>query len=149
MLLRRYRMDLLHKQKRKGIVMNDSYFMGYKIHKNIKHFLPNTILFSNEKGNITVAMAKDALDYILSIIATRNPLVESYNTAKTVFNALKMILDNKKPARLSNADMKTAVDVLKEIANSSAKSEEEKEGNAKAAFVCKLMIDGFSGKSEQ
>lgn len=125
--------------------MKDTYFMGYKIHKNIKHFFPNSILFSNEKGHITVAMAKDALDYILSIIATQNPLAESYNTAKTVFNALKMVLDNKRPARPSNADMKTAVDVLKEIANSSAKSEEEKEGNAKAAFICKLLIDGFSG----
>ena len=129
--------------------MSNFYFMGYKIHKNTKHFLPNSILFSNEKGHITVAMAKDALDYILSIITTRNPLAESYNTAITVFNALKMILDNKKPARPSNADMKTAVDVLKEIADLSAKSEEEKEGNAKAAFVCKLLIDGFGGKSVQ
>ena len=127
--------------------MNGTYFMGYKINKNIKHFSPTSILFSNEKEYITVAMAKDALDCILSIIAARNPMVESYNTAKTVFNTLKMLLENKKTSRPSNADMKTAVDVLKEITNLSAKSEEEKERNAKVALVCKLVIDGFSGKS--
>lgn len=91
-------------------------------------------------------MAKDVLDYILSIIATRNPLVESYNTAKMVFDALKMMLENKRPSRPNNEDIKTAADVLKEIANLSAKSEEEKERNAKATLVCKL-IDGFSGNS--
>lgn len=50
--------------------MNESGFMGYKINRNIKYFLPNTVLFSNEKERITVAMIKDALDYILGIIAT-------------------------------------------------------------------------------
>lgn len=76
--------------------MNESGFMGYKINKNIKCFLPNTVLFSNEKERITVAMIKDALNYILGIIATRNPLIESYKTAKTVIGAMKMILENKK-----------------------------------------------------
>lgn len=121
--------------------MNESGFMGYKI--NIKYFLPNTVLFSNEKERITVAMIKDALDYILGIIATRNPLIEPYKTAKTVFGVLKMILENKNPSKPSKTDMKTTVDVLKEIADLSAKSELEKEQNARYAFLCKLMIDGF------
>lgn len=127
--------------------MKDAFYMGYKINRNIKHFLPTSILFSNGKEHITVAMAKDVLDYILSIIATKNPLVESYNTAKMVLDALKMMLENKRPSRPNNEDIKTAADVLKEIANLSAKSEEEKERNAKATLVCKLMIDGFSGNS--
>lgn len=92
--------------------MNESGFMGYKINRNIKYFLPNTVLFSNEKERITVAMIKDALDYILGIIATRNPLIEPYKTAKTVFGALKMILENKNPSKPSKTDMKTTVDVL-------------------------------------
>ena len=56
--------------------MNEPGFMGYKINKNVKYFLPNTVLFSNENERITVAMIKNALDYILGIIATRSPLVE-------------------------------------------------------------------------
>lgn len=123
--------------------MNECGFMGYKINKNIKCFLPNKVLFYNEKERITVAMIKDALDYILAIIAIQSPLIESYKTAKTVFGAMKMILENKKPSKPSKDDMKTAVDVLEEIANLSAKSEWEKEHNARYAFLCKLMINGF------
>lgn len=128
--------------------MNESGFMGYKINKNVKHFLPNTVLFSNENERITVAMIKNALDYILGIIATRSPLVESYKTAKTVFDAMKMVLENKRPSKPSKEDMKTTVDVLEEITNLSAKSEWEKEQNARYAFLCKLVIDRFGEKSQ-
>ena len=44
--------------------------------------------------------------------------------------------------------MKTTVDVLEEITNLSAKSEWEKEQNARYAFLCKLVIDRFSEKSQ-
>lgn len=128
--------------------MNEPGFMGYKINKNVKHFLPNTVLFSNENERITVAMIKNALDYILGIIATRSPLVESYKTAKTVFDAMKMVLENKRPSKPSKEDMKTTVDVLEEITNLSAKSEWEKEQNARYAFLCKLVIDRFGEKSQ-
>lgn len=128
--------------------MNEPDFMGYKINKNVKHFLPNTVLFSNKNERITVAMIKNALDYILGIIATRSPLVESYKTAKTVFDAMKMVLENKRPSKPSKEDMKTTVDVLEEITNLSAKSEWEKEQNARYAFLCKLVIDRFSEKSQ-
>lgn len=127
--------------------MNEPGFMGYKINKNVKHFLPNTVLFSNKNERITVAMIKNVLDYILGIIATRSPLVESYKTAKTVFDAMKMVLENKRPSKPSKEDMKTTVDVLEEITNLSAKSEWEKEQNARDAFLCKLMIDGFGEKA--
>ena len=128
--------------------MNEPGFMGYKINKNVKYFLPNTVLFSNENERITVAMIKNALDYILGIIATRSPLVESYKTAKTVFDAMKMVLENKRPSKPSKEDMKTTVDVLEEITNLSAKSEWEKEQNARYAFLCKLVIDRFGEKSQ-
>lgn len=128
--------------------MNEPGFMGYKINKNVKYFLPNTVLFSNENERITVAMIKNALDYILGIIATRSPLVESYKTAKTVFDAMKMVLENKRPSKPSKEDMKTTVDVLEEITNLSAKSEWEKEQNARYAFLYKLVIDRFSEKSQ-
>ncbi len=118
--------------------MNEPGFMGYKINKNVKHFLPNTVLFSNKNERITVAMIKNVLDYILGIIATRCPLVESYKTAKTVFDAMKMVLENKRPSKPSKEDMKTTVDVLEEITDLSAKSKWEKEQNARYAFLCKF-----------
>ncbi len=128
--------------------MNEPGFMGYKINKNVKHFLPNTVLFSNKNERITVAMIKNVLDYILGIIATRSPLVEPYKTAKTVFDAMKMVLENKRPSKPSKEDMKTTVDVLEEITDLSAKSKWEKEQNARYAFLCKLMIEGLF-KNEQ
>ena len=116
---------------------------GYTIHSKPKNFLPSTILFSNEQENITVEMAKTALDYIVGQIARRNPLLETYKKAKTVFEALKMILENKTPKHFSKEDAKIAIDVLEEIKNENARSENEKLYNSQMAFWCKLVIDGF------
>lgn len=116
---------------------------GYTIHSRPKNFLPSTILFSNEQENITVEMAKTALDYIVGQIARRNPLLETYKKAKTVFETLKMILENKTPKHFSKDDAKIAIDVLEEIKNENARSENEKLYNSQMAFWCKLVIDGF------
>ena len=115
---------------------------GYTIHSRPKNFLPSTILFSNEQENITVEMAKTALDYIVGQIARRNPIFETYKKAKTVFEALKMILENKTPKHFSKEDAKIAVDVLEEIKNENARSENEKLYNSRMAFLCKLVIGG-------
>lgn len=125
--------------------MDNTYIMGYKVNKNIKIFLPGTVLFSKGEEQITVAMANDFLNYILCILAHKNPLLESYKKAKKVFSALKMVFDNKRPPRPSKEDMKTAIDVLEEIKNMSANSDAEKEYNAKCALFCKLMINNFGG----
>lgn len=125
--------------------MNDTYFMGYKFNRNIKHFTPSTVICSNGTDNITVAMANEVLDYILGIIARKNPLTESYLKAKKVLSALKMIFDNKQPSRFGNEYIKAAVDVLEEIGDQTAKSPEKKEYNAKCAMLCRLIIDGFTG----
>lgn len=121
--------------------MNNS-ICGYTIHSKPNFLLPNTILFSNENESITVQMAKDAVDYIVGQIAQKSPLLESYKKAKTVFEALKAILENKTPKHFSKEDAKLAVDVIEEIKNERASSESEKEYNAKMAFICKLAIDG-------
>ena len=115
---------------------------GYTIHSRPKNFLPSTILFSNEQENITVEMAKTALDYIVGQIARRNPLLETYKKAKTVFETLKMILENKTPKHFSKEDDKIAIYVLEEIKNENARSENEKLYNSRMAFLCKLVIDG-------
>jgi len=123
--------------------MDNTYIMEYKVNKNIKFFLPETVLFSKGEERITVKMANDFLNYILGILAHKNPLIESYKKAKKVFSACKMVFDNKHPPRLSKEDMKTAIDVLEEIKNMSANSDAEKEYNARCALVCKLMINSF------
>ena len=125
--------------------MSDRYFMGYKFHTGIKHFLPNTVLFTKNDEKITVAMAQDAVDYILGVLARKNPLIDTYKKAKTVFSAIKLILENKQPSKIAKDDVKVAIDVLEEIQNLSAKSEAEKEHNARYALLCKLLVDGLSG----
>lgn len=125
--------------------MSERYFMGYKVNTGIKHFLLNTVLFTKNDENITVAMAQDAIDYILGVLARKNLLVDTYKKAKTVFYAIKLILENKQPSRVTKEDVKVTIDVLEEIQNLSAKSEAEKEYNAKCALLCKLLVDGLDG----
>ena len=125
--------------------MNDQYFMGYKIHLNITCFAPDTILFSRETDCITVSMVNDVLDYLLDAIARKNPLSESYKKAKTVLSVIKLRLSNKQLLRPSKKDLKTTVDVLEEILNTNAKSEQQKEYNARNALICKLLINSLGG----
>lgn len=125
--------------------MSDQYFMGYKINAGIKHFLPNTVLFTKNDEKITVSMAQDAIDYILGVLARKNPLIDTYKKAKTVFSAIKLILENKQPPRVTKEDVKAAIDVLEEIQNLYAKSDAEREYNARCALLCKLLIDGLDG----
>ncbi len=125
--------------------MSDRYFMGYKVNTGIKHFLPNTVLFTKNDEKITVAMAQDAVDYILGVLARKNPLIDTYKKAKTVFSAIKLMLENKQPSKVTKEDVKAAIDVLEEIQNLCAKSEAEKEYNARCALLCKLLVDGLDG----
>lgn len=125
--------------------MSDRYFMGYKVNTGIKHFLPNAVLFTKNNQKITVSMAQDAVDYILEVLARKNPLIDTYKKAKTVFSAIKLMLENKQPSRVTKEDAKAAIDVLEEIQNLYAKSEAEKEYNVRCALLCKLLVDGFGG----
>ena len=125
--------------------MSDRYFMGYKVNTGIKHFLPSTVLFTKNDEKITVTMAQNAVDYILGVLARKNPLIDTYKKAKTVFSAIKQILENKQPSRVTKEDAKAAIDVLEEIQNLYAKSDAEREYNARCALLCKLLVDGLSG----
>lgn len=125
--------------------MNDRYFMGYKVNTNVKYFLPDTELFTKNNVKITVAMAKGVVDYILGVLADKNPLADSCKKARTVFLAIKLILENKRAPRVTKSDVKVAIDVLEEIHNLSAKSDAEKEYNAECALICKWLVDGLGG----
>ena len=131
--------------QQEDILMNNQCIMGYKVHLNIIHFTPNTVLFSRGTDCITVSMVNDVLDYVLDVIALKSPLSESYNTAKKVLSVLKMRLGNKRLSRPSKKDFKTTVEVLTEIFNANAKSEQQKEYNERCALICKLLIDSFGG----
>lgn len=128
-----------------GIAVSDMFFMGYKIHKDIQYFTPSTVLFSNATNSITVAMANDVLDYVLSIIARKNPLMDAYNKTRKVMVSLKKRLANQQPLRCTKKEWKTAIEVLEEVMNENAKTEEEKENNTRGALICKLLISGFGG----
>lgn len=128
-----------------GIIVSDIFFMGYKIHKDIQYFTPSTVLFSNETNNITVAMANDVLDYVLGAIARKNPLLDAYNKTRKVLVSIKKRLANQQPLRCTRQEWRTAVEVLEEVLNENAKSEAEKENNARGALICKLLISGFGG----
>lgn len=82
--------------KGRYILLNSQYIMGYKVHLNITHFTPNTVLFSRGTDCITVSMVNDVIDYVLGAVALKSPLSESYKTAKTVLSVLKMRLGNKR-----------------------------------------------------
>lgn len=125
--------------------MNNQYVMGYKVHLNITHFTPKTVLFSRGNDRICVSMVNDMLDYCLDVIAQKSPLTVPYRTTKSVISAIKMILSNKHMPRLDREDLETTVDVLKEIFNSNAESEQQKEHNERSALICKLLIDSLSG----
>lgn len=68
-----------------------------------------------------------------------------YKKAKTVLSVIKMRLGYKQLSRPSKKDLRTTVDVLGEIFNINAKSEQQKEYNARCALICKLIINGFGG----
>ena len=125
--------------------MRDKYFLGYKVNTGIKYYLPNTVLFTRNDEKITVAMAQNAVDYILGVLAHKNPLIDAYKKAKTVFTAIKLKLENKQPSKVTKDEVKAAIDVLEEIQNLYAKSDAEREYNARCALLCKLLVDGFGG----
>ncbi len=52
-----------------------------------------------------------------------------------------MILNNKRPYKLTKKEIKTTIVVIEEIKNATAQTNVEKDNNGKMAFICKLMID--------
>lgn len=123
--------------------MSDNYFMGYKVNTNINYYLPNTVLFTKNDEKVTVAMAQNMVDYMLDVLALNNPLLENYNRAKTVFSAIKLLLENKRPPIVTKDDLNITIDVVKKIQDTYAKTNAEKEYNARCALLCKLLVNGF------
>ena len=104
-------------------------------------YYPKHVLFNDGVKDITVDMAIEALDYMISQISLKNPIFNDYKKAIMVLKSLKMILNNNIPPKLSKEDLKTAVDVIEEVKNSFASSEKEKQYNAEMAIRCKMVIE--------
>ena len=65
--------------------MTNQYIMGYKIHLNITHFTPNTVLFSSETDCITVSMVNNVLDYVLVLLHLRILCLNHIKSLKQFF----------------------------------------------------------------
>lgn len=112
---------------------------GNCANNNGRKLLPNMILF----GNVTVAMAEDAVNYILTVIMSKGPLSEPYRIAQKVFNAIRLILINKQPPKISKEELKTAADILGEILKQNTTSKAEQNRIELSAFRCKMLIEVF------
>lgn len=116
---------------------------GYKILNKPSYLLPNTVIAYNETTQITVQMAREAIKQALDYLAKRNLTKGDYKKAKIVFEAFKLILDNKTPHCYSKEEAKCAIDVLEEIIGENATSEAEKQNNANWASFIKSLISAW------
>lgn len=97
---------------------------------------------TGSKCSIPRVIVEDALEYIFSILSTKNPLVEKYKTAKTVLELFKQkLLYPQQTICISKADLKITIDVITEIKNNMSITDLEKIDNEKLAFFCKIMVD--------
>jgi hypothetical protein len=117
----------------------------FKIYLCFNKFLPNRILVESDDGRlqVTVGMLKSFLEYMLSLESIKNPKLEKYKKAKKLFEACTLILRNNQPKKLSKDYFKAAADVLEEVENMKAKTDEEKVCNAQRCLAVKLLIDSI------
>lgn len=116
---------------------------GYKIMNRPSYLLPSTVIAYNETTQITVQMAREAVDHALDYLAKRNLTKGDYKKAKIVFEAFKLILNNKTPHCYSKEEAKCAIDVLEEIINENTTSEAEKQNNANWASLLRFLISAW------
>lgn len=117
-----------------------------KIFLYYNKFFANRVLIESDDGTlkVTVGMMKSFLEYILSLESIRNPQLDKYKKSKKFFETCILILNNNQPKKLPKEYFKAAVDVVEEIENMKAKTEEQKMFNAHMCFIVKLII-GYIG----
>lgn len=115
-------------------------FMGYTFHK-LTEFRPNATLISRENQTITVSMAQEAVEYMISVISKINPRIGRYSVALKVLWAIRVRLANGQPREPHKKDFKIACDVLAEIQKEYATTEEQKSRIDEAASLCKVLIE--------
>lgn len=119
---------------------------GYTIHKHTK-FFPSTVLFSKGKESVTVEKAINTVDYLLTFISANfDTSINKYRTALSTFKAIKLILNNQTPHKMTKEMAKLSIEVVEEIANFTAKSDDEKMKNAERTMIAKILLDGFGGE---
>ncbi len=116
---------------------------GYREVYKGGYICDNTVLFSNDKENITAVMMKEAINHIINRIIDEFPDLKKYRTAVRVLKALRMFLRNENPYKVGEDDAKILIDVIEEVTNLSARNDEERESNSRMALYCRLMVGGF------
>lgn len=118
---------------------------SFKIFLYRNHFLPNSILVEKNDGTlkVTVGMIKSFLDYMLSLESIKNPQLDKYKKAKKLYEAFALLFNNKQPQNLTKDYFKAAADVVEEIENMKAKTDEQKLYNARMCLAVKVLIDGI------
>ena len=117
-------------------------FQGYKVY-NYKYYLPHNVLLSRDNEKITVAIAKNAIEYMIGKLVSKNLLIKKYDNAKKVLKAMKQKYSNQTPGRVSKEEFKDAIDVITEIKNENL-SDEQKDFNDRLCTYCKILIDCFN-----
>lgn len=106
-------------------------------------FFSNRVLIESDDGTlkVTVGMMKSFLEYMLSLESIRNPQLDKYKKAKKFFESCTLMLNNNQPKKLSKEYFKAAADVIEEIENMKAETEEKKIFNARMCLAVKLLIE--------
>lgn len=118
---------------------------GFKIYLCFNKFLSNRILVESNDGTlkITVGMMKNFLEYMLSLESIRNPKLDKYKKAKKLFEAFSLLFNNNQSPKLTKDYFKAAVDVIEEIENIKATTDEQKVHNAQMCLAVKVLIEGI------
>lgn len=117
----------------------------FKIYLCFNKFLPNRILVESNDGTlkITVGMMKNFLEYMLSLESIRNPKLDKYKKAKKLFEAFSLLFNNNQSPKLTKDYFKAAADVIEEIENIKATTDEQKVHNAQMCLAVKVLIEGI------
>lgn len=102
----------------------------------------DTVLASNEKGVLTVSQMLKEIMYIIKFIRQVFGKNErKYSVAIKFLQSVQLALMNKDVRKPTKEQMKIAADVMHEVADMHAQSEEVKERNEKIAIAIKWLID--------
>ena len=112
-------------------------FMGHRAGA----FQPGTVLFPSGNEEITVSMAREALDLMISAIAKKNLMIGRYRVALKVLWAIQERLANRQTRKPSKKELEVACDVLSEVQKERATTQTQRDNIDAATSWCKLFVE--------
>lgn len=116
---------------------------GFKIYNcsNIK-FTSTTVLGEYDNRKITVSQMLTIAEYYTKFIRDNFDVNKrQYSLALTALKILKLRLNNQNPGKPTSEQLKSVVDVFREIADLHSQSEITKQENERIATELKMIID--------